>query len=67
MKYLRATLIALAFAAASIAFGASAIDGSSEQGAAACQRCGVDIALGLVRTRKTCPQDCSGGTGTTAH
>jgi len=67
MKYLRATLIAVAFAAVSIGFGAAgAIDKSNgEQGAAACQRCGDGFCARSCENAQTCPQDC-GGTST-AH
>lgn len=69
MKYLRATLIAVAFAVATVAFGAaSAIDRSHEQQkAAACQRCGDGYCARSCENAQTCPQDCGGGTGTTAH
>jgi len=65
MKYLRATLIALALAAAAIGFAAGGI--SVGQGVAACQRCGDGYCARSCENAQTCPQDCGGGTGTTAH
>lgn len=65
MKYLRASLIAVALAA--IGFGAAtAIDNSIEQKAAACQRCGDGYCAKSCENAQTCPQDCApGGGGTT--
>jgi hypothetical protein len=64
MKYLRATLIAIALAA--VGFGAaSTIDSSIiEQKAAACQRCGDGYCAKSCENAQTCPQDCGGGGGT---
>jgi hypothetical protein len=57
MKYLRATLIALALAAAAIGF--AAVGGISvEQGAAACQKCGDGYCARSCENERTCPQDC---------
>jgi len=69
MKYLRLTAIAVALAAVSIGFGAaSAVDNNSEQkGASFCQRCGDGYCAKSCENAQTCPQDCGGGTGTTAH
>ena len=59
MKYLRATLIAVAFAAVSIGFGAvSAIEQSGEQEPAACQKCGDGVCARSCENERTCPQDC---------
>jgi hypothetical protein len=59
MKYLRATLIAVALGAATIGV-ASAIDmGRVEQGAAACQRCGDGYCARSCENERTCPQDCA--------
>jgi hypothetical protein len=69
MKYLRATLIAVAFAAVSIGFrAASTADKSSveqQQGAASCQRCGDGYCARSCENAQTCPADCGGGGGTT--
>ena len=70
MKYLRATLIAVAFAAVSIGFGAaSAVEKSCsapQQGAAAsCQRCGDGYCARSCENAQTCPADCAGGGGGT--
>jgi hypothetical protein len=66
MKYLRATLIAVAFAAVSIGFGAaSAIDngrGEQPQGAAACQKCGDGYCARSCENERTCPADCGPST-----
>ena len=61
MKYLRVTLIAVMFAAASIGFGVAAIDkGSAEvEGRAACQRCGDGFCARSCENERTCPQDCA--------
>ena len=69
MKYLRATLIAVAFAAVSIGFGAaSAVDRNSKQDASFCQRCGDGFCAKSCENAQTCPQDCApGGGGTAAH
>ena len=63
MKYLRATLIALALAALSIGFAVA----SGEQGAAACQICGDGYCARSCENAQTCPRDCGPGGGTTAH
>jgi hypothetical protein len=63
MKYLRATLIAVALAAVSIGFGAaSAIERTrgEQQGAAACQRCGDGYCARSCENAQTCPADCGG-------
>ena len=69
MKYVKATLIASAFAAVSIGFGAArAFDksrGEQPQAAAACQRCGDGYCARSCENAITCPADC-GGTST-AH
>ena len=58
MKYLRATLIALAVAVVSIGFGAaSAIEQGGEE-ASACQKCGDGICARSCENERTCPQDC---------
>lgn len=71
MRYLRATLIAVAFVVVSIGFGpASTADksrGEPQQEAASCQRCGDGYCARSCENAQTCPQDCGGGTGTTAH
>ena len=68
MKYLRATAIAVALAAVSIGFGAaSAVDNNGKQGASFCQRCGDGYCAKSCENAQTCPQDCGGGGGTTAH
>lgn len=69
MKYLRATVIAVAFAAISIGFAAAgAVDKSSEQGASFCARCGDGVCAKSCENAITCPRDCGGGGGgTTAH
>ena len=63
MKYLRAAVIAVAFAAISIGFGAaSALNSSNEQpqGAAACARCGDGVCAKSCENAQSCPQDCGG-------
>lgn len=69
MKYLRATLIAVAFAAVSIGFGAAgAVDksrGEPQQSAASCQRCGDGYCARSCENAQTCPADCGGGGGGT--
>jgi hypothetical protein len=69
MKYLRATLIAVAFAVVSIGFGvASAVDNGREpqQSAAFCQKCGDGYCARSCENAQTCPADCGpGGGGTT--
>ena len=69
MKYLRATLIAVAFAVVSIGFGAaSAVDnsrGGPEQRDASCQRCGDGYCARSCENAQTCPADCGGGGGGT--
>jgi hypothetical protein len=73
MRYLRATLIAVALAVVSIGFGAaSAVDKSSgepQQSAAFCQRCGDGYCARSCENAQTCPADCGGGSGgtTKAH
>ena len=65
MKYLRATLIAVALAVVSIGFGAaSAVDNGREpqQSAAYCQRCGDGYCARSCENAQTCPADCGGGT-----
>ena len=65
MKYLRATLIAVALAA--VGFGAAAVNNSNiEPKAAACQRCGDGYCAKSCENAQTCPQDCGGGGGTTS-
>jgi hypothetical protein len=60
MKYLRLTLIAVTFAAASIGLGVAAVDRSAEsQGRAACQRCGDGFCARSCENERTCPQDCA--------
>jgi hypothetical protein len=61
MKYLRAILIAIAFAAVSISFGvATATDNmGADSGAAACQRCGDGYCARSCENERTCPQDCA--------
>ena len=62
MKYLRASLIAVALAA--IGFGAvSAVNPNIEPKAAACQRCGDGYCAKSCENAQTCPQDCGGGGG----
>lgn len=69
MKYLRATVIAVAFAAVSLGFGAAgAINktgGDQPQEAAACQRCGDGYCARSCENAQTCPKDCGGGGGGT--
>ena len=66
MKFVRATLIALALAAAAIGFAAAG-GISVEQGAAACQRCGDGYCAKSCENAITCPRDCGGGGGTAAR
>ena len=64
MKYLRATMIAMAIAVVSIGFGvASAVDNSGEQQEpAACQKCGDGYCARSCENERTCPQDCGPST-----
>jgi hypothetical protein len=63
MKYLRATLIAVAFGVVSIGFGAaSAVDNSRGESAAFCQRCGDGYCARSCENAQTCPADCGGTT-----
>ena len=70
MKYLRATLIAVALAVVSIGFGAASelgiSRGESQRGAVSCQRCGDGYCARSCENAQTCPADCAGGT-TKAH
>lgn len=58
MKYLRATLIALAFAAVSIGFGAASVIEQGGEEPAACQKCGDGVCARSCENERTCPQDC---------
>ena len=61
MKYVKATLIALALAVATAGIGAAgATDTYSEQEAARCQRCGDGYCAKSCENAQTCPQDCGG-------
>jgi hypothetical protein len=60
MKYLRITMIAVTFAAASIGLGVAAIDKSSaESDRTSCQRCGDGFCARSCENERTCPQDCA--------
>lgn len=65
MKFLRASLIAIAFSAVSIGFGyahfgvANAVD-NQPQKAAACARCGDGVCARSCENAQSCPQDCGG-------
>ena len=69
MTFLRATLIAVAFAAVSIGFGAASTTDKStverQQSAASCQRCGDGYCARSCENAQTCPADCGGGGGGT--
>lgn len=75
MKYLRRSLIAVAFCAVSIGFGyahygVAAPDntvGEQTQRAASCARCGDGVCAKSCENAQTCPRDCGGGGGTTSR
>lgn len=63
MKFVRASLIAIAFSAISIGFGyaqfgvARTVDNKE---AAACARCGDGVCAKSCETAASCPRDCGG-------
>lgn len=64
MKFLRATLIAIAFSAVSVGFGyahfsVSRAD-SQPQEPAFCARCGDGVCAKSCETPQSCPRDCAG-------
>ena len=68
MKYFRITLLGMALAV-SIGLGvANSIDTSrAEDGRSFCARCGDGVCAKSCENAQTCPRDCGGSGGVTAH